>query len=93
MLFLLKVERAVSHSHGENAHSTCVLQRSHVTANMSPHAAQQVEIAAIWGAKEQEQTLLLCTIFPFYSTHPHHYPHPPFAATLFVCVRLFLMSC
>lgn len=89
MLFLLRAERVVSHSQRENAHSRCVLQRSHVTANMSPHAAQQVEIAAIWGATEQEHTPPLCTIFPFYSAHHR----PPFAATLFVCVRLFLMSC
>lgn len=73
--FLVRTERVASHSHGENAHyTTCVLQPSHVTANMSPHAAQQVEIAAIRGAAEQENIPLLCTIFPFLLRPPRSLP-------------------
>lgn len=83
LLFPLKVERVVSHSHRENAHATCVLQPSHVTANMNPHAAQQVEIAAIRGATEQERTpLLLCTIFPFLLRPPRS---PPLCLFVYVC--------
>lgn len=82
MLLLVKVERVVSHSHRGDAHSTRVLQPNRVTANMSHHAAQQVEIAAIRGGTAQEHTLLLCTIFPFLLRQARS---PPLCLFAYVC--------
>lgn len=60
-----------------------LLRPGRVTANRIP---QQVEIAAIRGGSAHK-----------HSASVHHLslsaPPGPFAATLFVCVRLFLMSC